>query len=130
MSLQENDENTIILDIKQYATQNNLEELIEKIKNSVGTLGIKLSYSVYAKAKTSAVDISKTNKDITKLLRFRGYDNIDTINISNGVSTVANRKYNPINSNKRSNVDFNYAVTTYSSGTYIILGAPVIPVPY
>lgn len=130
MSFQEDNENTIIVDIKQYSTQNNLESLIEKIKSSVSTLGINLSYSVYAKAKTSTVDIFKTNKAIINLLRFRGYDNIDTINIGNGVSTVASRKDTPINSNKRANVDFNYAVTTYSSGTYIILGAPVIPVPY
>jgi hypothetical protein len=56
--------------------------------------------------------------------------NIGTVEIDNGYSTVAYTRKYPVMKNDGKWIDFNYAVCSYSSGNYVIIGTPVIITTY
>jgi hypothetical protein len=81
-------------------------------------------------ADESIEDIYEVNEKIIKLLESHSTKNIETVNINNGLSTVAYTKNYDAMVNNNKLIDFNYAVCNYSSGSYIIIGTPEIIITY
>ncbi|MBU3200054.1 YwmB family TATA-box binding protein [Clostridium estertheticum] len=127
----------ITINISTVSNENGLVSLKNKISASIGCRGKNVKYFQYLKAKVEKTsknggtnNINVINQKIIKILKSYGTENIDTVSLNNGLSTMAyTRKFdeNVIN-NKL--FDFNYAVCSYSSGNYIIIGTPEIITTY
>jgi len=130
-------EDIIKINISKTGNKNGLVPLKNKISNAIGYRGKDIKYFQYLKAKIqennsneSIESIYTTNQRIIEILKNNGSENIETVSISNGLSTVAyTKKYQEkVNNNKL--MDFNYAICNYSSGRYIIIGTPEIITTY
>ena len=121
-------DNIITINIKGKNKANELDKLEEELTGALKDENVR--FFKYVKARIDEKDLQKTNKDIITLLKdFRG-ENIETIKIDHGYSTIAYiKKYNPININGKP-IDFNYALCSYNSGNYIIMGTPEILISY
>lgn len=132
-----NNEYVITINVSKIDNENGLESLKNEVSASIGNRGKNIKYFQYLKAKienSSAKagyeDINVLNAKIIQMLKSHGTENIETVSINNGLSTIAyTKKYqDKINNNKL--IDFNYAVCNYSSGRYIIIGTPEIITTY
>jgi hypothetical protein len=122
--------NVVIMNITQINSENKLSELKDKIKSALGETDKEAKYFQYLKAKVNNNDKFKVNEDIKNILKEYKAVNIDTVKIENGYSTVAyTKKYSAMKNNGKW-MDFNYAVCSYDSGDYIILGTPIIITTY
>lgn len=109
---------------------NNADGLKELIEKAIGKNQKEVKYYQYLKAKVLSSDMYKTNEDIEALLKYYGAHNIETVEIENGYSTVAyTGKYPAIRSGGKL-IDLNYAVCSYTSGNYVIVGTPIITASY
>lgn len=136
-ALRYNDEEIIKINISKMGNENGLVPLKNKVSDVIGYRGKDMKYYQYLKAKMQDINtnvcmesIDATNQRIIRILKYNGSKNIETVDISNGLSTVAyTKKYQAeVNNNKL--IDFNYAVCNYSSGRYIIIGTPEIITTY
>lgn len=122
--------NVVIMNITQINSENKLSELKDKIKNALGEKDKEAKYFQYLKAKVNNNDKLEVNEDIKSILKKYKAVNIDSVKIENGYSTVAyTEKYSAMKNNGKW-MDFNYAVCSYDSGNYIILGTPIIITTY
>jgi hypothetical protein len=136
-ALKYNNEDVITINISKIGNENGLVLLKNKVSESIGHRGEDIKYFQYLKAEmqenekdVEIEDIYDVNERIIKILKSHGTENIETVNINNGLSTIAyTKKYDEkVNNNKL--IDFNYAVCNYSSGRYIIIGTPEIITTY
>ncbi len=89
-----------------------------------------LSYSQYMKIALKGDDTKFYADIIEGLLNKLGSKNLKQININCGISgTALTGIYRPISVNNQ-DIDFNYAICKYESGTYMIIGTPVISCAY
>jgi len=136
-ALKNENANDITVNISRVGNENGLVSLKNKVSAGIGNRGKNIKYFQYLKAKignntenSKVDDIYDINKKIIKILKFYGTENIETVSINNGLSTVAYTKgYDEMVSNNKL-IDFNYAVCNYSSGRYIIIGTPEIIITY
>ena len=136
-ALKYNNVNNIAINISKIGNENGLVSLKKKVRDSIGRRGKDIKYFQYLKAKIGDVsssagieDIYGVNDGIIKLLKLRGAQNIETVSINNGLSTIAyTKKYDAKVTNNKL-IDFNYAICNYSSGRYIIIGTPEIIITY
>lgn len=125
-SVKEDDGNIIKIDVKDVTSKNDLNSLKENIEKSVSKHHLNPKIFTYLKAKCPCSDIKTTNETIVNLLKKNGTINIDTCKLLRSYSTVCyTGHYNPIFNNGRF-TDFNFAVCSYTSGNYIIIGTPEI----
>ena len=122
--------NVVTLNVVQYDNGYRLSELKNRINIAVGKDEKEVKYFDYLKAQINKGDKEKVNSDIAKLLKNNNASNIDTIKIDNGYSTVAYTKKYPVMKNNGKWMDLNYAVCSYFSGDYVIIGTPVIITTY
>ena len=136
-SLKNNNKDVITINISKIGKENGLVSLKNKVSDSIGHRGKDIKYFQYLKAKIGEgyakapkEDIYSVNEIIIKILKSQRAENIETVSINNGLSTIAyTKKYDgEVNNNKL--IDFNYAVCNYSSGKYIIIGTPEIITTY
>lgn len=128
--MQYENHNVVTVNIVKYDNKSSLEELRNKLQKYIGSKYSNIKYYQYLKCKMQSGDIYTVNKQILQLLKNHRASNIDTVDLENGYSTTAyTNQYDSIESNGKL-VDFNYAVTKYSSGNYIIIGTPEILVTY
>ncbi|MBZ9685072.1 YwmB family TATA-box binding protein [Clostridium estertheticum] len=132
-----NSENVITINISKIDNENGLESLKNKVSNVIGSRGENIRFFLYLKAKilersqdVISEDIYGVNKRIIKNLKSHGTENIETVSINNGLSTIAYTKQYTSKVNNNKLIDFNYAVCNYSSGRYIIIGTPEIITTY
>lgn len=122
--------NVITVNISKKNNTNGLKELKKKIEDATKNRSKNKKVFQYVKAKLPYSDILNVNNDVVKILRKAKAENIDTVKINNGYSTVAYTKsYEPMKNNGKL-MDFNFAVCRYSSGNYLIIGTPVITTNY
>ncbi|MGH4138505.1 YwmB family TATA-box binding protein [Clostridium sp.] len=130
-------EEVVTINISKIGSENDLQSLKSKVSNCIGDREENIKYFQYLKAKIpytatklGVKDINLLNEKIIKILKSHGTENIETVKIYNGLSTVAyTKKYDEkLNNNKLT--DFNYAICNYSSGSYIIIGTPEIITTY
>lgn len=122
--------NVVTLNIVQYDNEYRLLELKNRVSIAVGKDEKEVKYFDYLKAQVNKDSTEKVNSDIAELLKNNNASNIDTIKIDNGYSTVAYTKKYPVMKNNGKLMDLNYAVCSYSSGDYVIIGTPVIITTY
>lgn len=121
---------TLNLVIDDDDNENKISELKDLISTAVGKDEKYIQYFQYLKAKLPNDNLEKTNENIVSFLKDQDAINIDTTMISNGYSTVAfTRKYLQMKNNGKL-MDFNFAVCSYSSGNYVIIGTPIIFTTY
>jgi hypothetical protein len=129
-SVKQDDGACITLDIKEKSTINNINLLKKNIENAVGEKYKNIKYFLYLKSKLKQSNLTEVNNQIKTILKNTGAKAIDTVEINNGFSTIAyTKKYQAIKNNGKL-IDFNYAVTSYNSGNYIIIGTPTIKETY
>jgi predicted RNA-binding protein Jag len=136
-ALRYNNEDLIKIDIRKIGNENGLEPLKNNVSEVIGYRGKDMKCFQYLKAKMQGINtnvgiesIYATNQRIIKILKYNRSKNIETVNINNGLSTVAyTKRYEEEISNNKL-MDFNYAVCNYSSGRYIIIGTPEIITTY
>ncbi|MBU3159328.1 YwmB family TATA-box binding protein [Clostridium frigoris] len=127
----------ITINISNVSSENGLVSLKNKVGDSIGYRGKNVKYFQYLKAKieenTKNVEINNIkaiNQKIIKILKSHGTENIETVSLNNGLSTMAyTARYDEKVINNKL-IDFNYAVCSYSSGKYIIIGTPEIITTY
>ena len=110
---------------------NNLEQINKWVKNIENKISEEenINYQ-YLKAKLPKCNLNKVNENLIGLLKSKGAKNIDSIEINNGFTTCAyTRQYKPKKINGKL-MDFNYALSNYSSGEYITIGTPEIITTY
>jgi len=136
-ALKHDNENNITINISKIGKENGLVSLKNKVRDSIGNRGKDIKYFQYIKARIGDIsakagieNIYGVNDGIIKLLNLRGAENIETVNLNNGLSTIAyTKKYDEKVTNNKL-IDFNYAICNYSSGRYIIIGTPEIIITY
>ncbi|MBU3214955.1 YwmB family TATA-box binding protein [Clostridium estertheticum] len=127
----------ITINISNVSNEDGLASLKNKVNASIGCRGKNVKYFLYLKAKVKetsknggANNINVINQKIIKILKSYGTENIETVNLNNGLSTMAyTRKFDEKVINNKL-IDFNYAVCSYLSGKYIIIGTPEIITTY
>lgn len=125
-SVKEADKSIIKISIIASESKNNMYELKNKVNESVKNHGGNAELFEYLKVKLPDSDIEHTNRTIVSLLESRGTIDIDTVRLENGFSTVCNTgKFKPTMINGKL-IDFNFSVSNYTSGNYIIMGTPEI----
>jgi hypothetical protein len=122
--------NVVTLNVVQYDSEYRLSDLKSRVSIAVGKPENEVKYFDYLKAQINKSDKEKVNNDLAELLKENNVSNIDTIKIDNGYSTVAYTKKYPVMKNNGKLMDLNYAVCSYSSGDYVIIGTPVIITTY
>lgn len=122
------DYNVVTINVKEKNKINELNKLEKEFTEIINDKDIK--FFKYVKAQIGEEDLQKTNKRIITLLKNGRGENIETIKLDKGYSTTAYvKKYSPINVNGKP-IDFNYALCSYQSGNYIIMGTPEILISY
>ena len=98
-ALKYNNENVITINISKIGNENGLVSLKNKVSNSIGNRGKNIKYFQYLKAKigesstnVGIEDIYGVNERIIKILKSHGTENIETVSINNGLSTIAYTK--------------------------------------
>ncbi|MCB2341855.1 YwmB family TATA-box binding protein [Clostridium estertheticum] len=127
----------ITINISNVSNENGLAFLKNNVSASIGSRGKNIKYFQYLKAKVEETsenggenNTNVINLKIIKILKSCGTENIETVNLNNGLSTMAyTRKFDEKVINNKL-IDFNYAVCSYSSGKYIIIGTPEIITTY
>jgi hypothetical protein len=122
--------NVVSLNVVQYDSEYRLSDLKNRVSIAVGKDEKDVKYFDYLKAQINKSDKEKMNNDIIELLKKNNASSIDTIKIDNGYSTVAYTKNYPVMKNNGKWMDLNYAVCSYSSGDYVIIGTPIIITTY
>lgn len=103
-----------------------LQNLKDKVKEALGSYCSNPKLFMYLKARVPYYSTENTNRSIVSLLADSGTINIDTVNLRNGYSTVCyTGRLEPTTINGKL-IDLNFAVCSYTSGNYIILGTPEI----
>lgn len=136
-ALKYNNEDVISINICEMDNKNGLVALKNKVSSCIGYRGENPKYFQYLKAKIEPrginvpeKDIYNVNESIIGILKSHGSENIETVHINNGLSTIAYTKKYDVKINNNKWMDFNYAVCNYSSGSYIIIGTPEIITTY
>lgn len=125
-SVKEDDKSIIKISIIANESKNNIYELKNKVNESVRNHSGNAELFEYLKVKLPDSDIEHTNRTIVSLLESRGTIDIDTVRLQNGFSTICNTgKFKPTMINGKL-IDFNFSVSNYTSGNYIIMGTPEI----
>lgn len=122
--------NVVTLNVVQHDNEYRLLELKNRVSSALGKDEKEVKYFDYLKAQINKDSTEKVNNDIAELLKNNNASNIDTIKIDNGYSTVAYTKKYAVIKNNGKLMDLNYAVCSYSSGDYVIIGTPVIITTY
>lgn len=116
--------NLVSLNIVKTNNENRLDELINTIDSAINKKDVK--YFQYLKAKVTESDTEKLNNEIINMLQAENTSNISTVKLINGTSTVAyTKQFIPIKDNGKL-VDLNFAVCSYGTGNYLIIGTPII----
>ena len=89
-----------------------------------------INYYNYVKVKLSDINISNMNDEIIRYLKNQKVKNIDTVKINNGFSTSAYTESYERITNSGGWMDFNYMVNRYFSGTYLVIGTPVLDIDF
>ena len=106
-----------------------LEELEHRLKKSVGSNNTFNLYR-YIKAKTEIADANENVNAIIKVLINNKAKNINIIDLGDSISmTAMTGEYEKIKSGDTW-IDFNSAICSYESGTYLIIGTPIIMKSY
>lgn len=123
-------DNVIVIDITKKTRENDLKDIEKKIRLAVENEDVKLKFFKYVKAKLGEHDLTNINQRLLKELRSQDACNVDSLQLSNGYSTVANtNKFDPEISDGKL-IDLNYILCNYSSGNYILIGTPEIIASY
>jgi len=132
-----NNLNTVIIDIQQKCGENqlgNINEIINTlIYKAINNRHIELSNKQtfnFLKAELPVVDIHAVNNKVIKLLEKHNSENVNTIDINNGYSTVAYTGRNEYILNQGKKMDVNYAICKYSSSNYLVIGTPILITTY
>lgn len=108
----------------------NIKSLKYDIQKTLGVKNINIKSNVYYKGKLKEDDLEKYKFIMEKQLLANGCKNIKTSPIENGVVGTANTStYDYIETNE-GRVDISFALCRYKSGTYIIIGSPIITCGY
>lgn len=123
-------QNSIVINIIKKDNKNELNDLKKVLENAVGVNNKNIKYFQYLKAKVPNTNLKETNNKVLKILKEDKAENIDTVPIESGYSTVAyTKQYETIKYNNKF-MDINYSVCRYKSGNYIIIGTPIITTTY
>ncbi|WP_315116584.1 YwmB family TATA-box binding protein [uncultured Clostridium sp.] len=118
----------IVVDLVKVTEKDESYQLEETIKNAIGSKSA--SYFKYIKARLHTNDLMDKNNKIMALLKRNNAQNIESIKIHNGYSTIAyTKQFDHITIGGKF-VDLNYALCSYYSGNYLIIGTPEILVSY
>lgn len=125
------DNNTqIYIFIREVYPKEDINSIEKKVKKISGINGCNISVHKYIKIKSSIKDIKLIQSGIIKYLKNIGSENIDTVHINEGFSTVAyTKQYDPIVDNGKY-IDLNFAVINESKQNFIILGTPMVDITY
>lgn len=117
--------NVVTVNIVKSDNVNNLEEFKTKIDLAINnTKDVK--YFQYLKAKVLESDKVKLDNEIIDVLKAEKAKNTSTVELENGISTVTyTKRFNAMKNNGKL-VDLNFALCSYPSGNYLIIGTPII----
>ena len=101
--------------IVNYEKENNINKLMKELIELQNNNGNDIIYFSYIKCKVS--NIEETLKDVKNNENLKG---VQTININNGYAGIAKYK----------NEKINFAINNYDTGSYLVIGTPIIFTTY
>lgn len=129
-SRKEEDKTKIEIYIRKLSGKNEIDDLWDNVKNSIGKRNSNIAVYKYLKCRNSNENTSKLQYDIKHLLMDLGAINIAEIKVNKGYSTVAfTNKYAPVKDNGKL-IDLNYAVLKANGENYILIATPIIDITY
>jgi hypothetical protein len=129
-SIKDNTNTKIEIFIRDANPKDNINNIEDKVSNIIEVNGYNISVHKYMKVKSSIKNRQLIQNKIVKYLKNIGTENIDTVKINEGFSTVGyTKQYVPISDDGK-NIDFNFAVIKESNKNFIILGTPIIDISY
>jgi len=128
----------ITIDLEEVTNCISVDSLKERVSSALDKLCREESYTLdknlcfydYVKVQLNEVDAANLNQSCIAILKKHKASNVHTINISNGFGTTAYTGGKNTVKNLGKAIDFNYAVVTYSSGSYLIMGRPILTINY
>ena len=125
----ENKEKVTYIEIIKYGQKLQLSELETKLLSLLESNKVKSLYR-YIKAKTFDEDKERLSDKIISKLIYNKAGNIEKINLGSTISiTALTGRYERIK-NGEAWIDFNSAICGYESGSYLIIGTPIIMKEY
>lgn len=118
------------LDIYIDSKNKNIKSLKDDIQKRLTVKNINIKSNVYYKGKLKEDNLNKYKFSVEKQLLANGCKNIKTSPINNGVVGTAYTSTYDYNETKEGRVDISFALCKYKSGTYIIIGSPIITCGY
>jgi hypothetical protein len=118
--------NVVTINMIKTDNMNRIEEYKTTIKKAISKNEQEVKYFEFIKAKVQESDNLKLNNEIINVLKIKGAENIYSVELENGISTVAYTKQFTAMKNNGKKMDLNFAVCSYSSGNYLIIGTPII----
>ncbi|QGU94144.1 hypothetical protein GOM49_02430 [Clostridium bovifaecis] len=124
-------ENIVTIDIVQKCSSNELDEIKSKIELITAPVSHKdKEYYEYLKVRLPNKDLASINQELISVLKINGAVNTSSIELNNGFSTCAyTYRYKPRNNNGKQ-MDLNFALSSYTSGKYLVIGTPEIVITY
>lgn len=117
-------EGAITVQIIEKSKDISIESLKAMVMNIINNKIQNMESYEYIKASLpNDVNLQNLNIDIEKKLSTNDCKNIDSIELTNGYSSL-------INLNTERENQINYALCSYTSGKYLIIGTPEIIIPY
>ena len=101
--------------IVNYEKENNINKLMKELIKLQNNNGNDIRYFSYIKSKVS--NIEETLKNVENNKNLKG---VRTININNGYTGIAKYK----------NEKINFAINNYDTGSYLVIGTPIIFTTY
>lgn len=118
------------LDIYIISKNKNIKSLKYDIQKRLSVKNINIKSNVYYKGKLKENDLEKYKFIMEKQLLANGCKNIKTSPIKNGIVGTADASTYDYIETKEGRVDISFALCRYKSGTYIIVGSPIITCGY
>ncbi len=129
-SIEDSNGSKISIFMRELNPKENVNDIETKLRKTIGKKAIDINIYKYLKAKSSIKSTKLVQNKIIGYLKGIGTENISTVNINEGYSTMAYTKNFASISDDGKYEDFNYAVLNEFDQNYIILGTPVIDISY
>jgi hypothetical protein len=122
--------NTITLEIFEQISGLYLDNLIQKVNEAIPEVKKDVKQYLYVKCRLEHKDILSANEVIKELLIKNGGTNIETVDLGSSLSTTAYTGYYDRMKIGNRFKDLNYAICSYETGNYLIIGTPIILLSY
>ncbi|WP_079422632.1 hypothetical protein [Clostridium oryzae] len=120
----------VFISLSEEGKQQLISKIEKKLDNFVEVKNFNSNSYKYVKVKCMESSMINCEKAIEKTIRNDNGNNIDRIRISNGYSITALIGKGPVKKIGDKLINLNCAICRYNTGTYLVIGSPIISITY